>query len=299
MTERFLKFIPSDEAFWLMENKPNAFRLLTYIANTARRYNGGPDGLIIGQCHLQHWSKYKLTEREYRTAKDILVQRKQIIIIETCRTRQKSTTGATTGSTLVQLLSSTIYDINSETTDDRKDDRPTTDRRQTRKNKNEEDKKEELPIIPSFSKIKVRDHVELTEKEHQTLIAKHGADMVNLMLDKLDSYKGSTGNEYKSDYHTMKDGGWVVTQVKKDIQFSKTPVENSLKYAEKLCNEFPEHKNGRGWRCFLHTDEKKDQRGLIFVNETGYQKEFFVALSDGNFHRRCEEFIKNKNMREK
>ena len=131
MSERFLKFIPSEEAFWLMQHKPNAFRLLTHIANTARRYNGHPDGLTIGQCHLQSWTFYGLTEREYRTAKEILTKRKHIIIIETNRTRKKSTTGATTNSTLVQLCSLTIWDINPETSDDRKDDRPTTDRRPT------------------------------------------------------------------------------------------------------------------------------------------------------------------------
>lgn len=161
MSERFLKFIPSDEAFWLMTEKPNAFRLLTHIANTARRTNGKPDGLTIGQCHLQHWTFYKLTEREYRTAKEILVKCKHIRIIETNRSRQKSTTGSTTKSTLVELCSSTIYDINPETTDDRNDDRPTTDRRLTddkqegiRKKKKEEE--EEL-IAQTALRLRTKD----------------------------------------------------------------------------------------------------------------------------------------------
>jgi len=148
MSERFLKFIPSEEAFWLLENKPNAFRLLTHIANTARRQNGHPDGLAIGQCHLQHWLKYKLTEQEYRSAKKILIFRKHIKIIETNRTRQKSTTGVTTGSTLVELLSSTIYDINPEEGNDRINDRATTDQRpsndkQERIRKNKKEKEEQ------------------------------------------------------------------------------------------------------------------------------------------------------------
>lgn len=143
MSERFIKFIPSEEAFWLMQNKPNAFYLLSQIANTARRYNGAPDGLTIGQCHLMHWIKYNFTEREYRTAKEILIKRKHIIIIETNRTRQKSTTGTTTGSTLVQLCSLTIWDINSESNDDRNDDRATTDRRLT------DDKQERIRIAIS------------------------------------------------------------------------------------------------------------------------------------------------------
>src|SRR5579872_6780055 len=99
MNERFLKFIPSEEAFWLMDYRPNAFRLLTHIANTARRYNGHIDGLKIGQCHLQHWEKYNLSEQEYRTAKQVLCKLKFLKIIQTNRTRQKSTTELTTNST--------------------------------------------------------------------------------------------------------------------------------------------------------------------------------------------------------
>ncbi len=129
MSDRFIKFIPSKEAFWLMQAKPKAFHLLTHIANTARRTNGDPDGLIIGQCHLQHWTFYKMTQQEYRTAKSILVKQKHIKISETNRTRKKSTTGATTASTLVQLISSTIYDINSDCFNDRIHDRATTEQR--------------------------------------------------------------------------------------------------------------------------------------------------------------------------
>lgn len=237
MSERFIKFIPSEEAFWLMQHKPKAFLLLSHIANTARRYNGHPDGLIIGQCHLQHWTFYGFTEREYRTAKDILVKTKHIIIIETNRTRQKSTTGSTTKSTLVQLCSLTIYDINSETTDDRNDDRPTTDRRPTddkqerirKKKKEKEDNITPTPSFPLPSKIKFRDHVELTQTEHDSLLAKHGQEFFTKMLDALDAYKGSTGKVYKSDFYTMKDGGWVVERVKKDLLNQKNDNEKANK----------------------------------------------------------------------
>lgn len=156
MCERFIKFIPSEEAFWLMQNKPNAFRLLAHIANTARRTTGHPDGLLIGQCHLQSWENYKLTEREYRTAKQILVMRKHIVIIMTNRTRQKSTTGTTTNSTLVQICSDTIFDINPEVMDDLKDDRATTERRQTRKKKKEKEEDIRNTPTPFFSISKIK-----------------------------------------------------------------------------------------------------------------------------------------------
>lgn len=240
MSERFIKFIPSKEAFWLMTHKPNAFRLLTHIANTARRTYGCPEGLSIGECRLLNWEKYDLTEREYRTAKKILVDLKHIIIIDTCRTRQKSTTGTTTVSTRVRLISSTIYDINSEEIDDRNDDRATTERRPTcdfpqesekdiqymKKEKKDKNKQPLTPSFPISEKIKFRENVELTQVEHDSLLAKHGADFFTRMLDVLDAYKGSNGKQYKSDYHTMKAGGWVTLRVEKDILTTKPSGQN-------------------------------------------------------------------------
>lgn len=236
MSERFLKFIPSNEAFWLMEHKPKAFRLLVHIANTARRTHGHPDGLTIGQCHLQHWTFYKLTEQEYRTAKKILVDRKHIKIIETNRTRQKSTTGTTTASTLVELCSLTIWDINSEDINDRINDRATTDQRPSndkqegiRKKKKEKEGIPQTPLFPVPSKIKFRDLVELTQEEYNSLLAKNGLELLNLMLDALDAYKGSSGKKYDSDFHTMKQGGWVVSRVKKDLENQKNANEKHFK----------------------------------------------------------------------
>lgn len=237
MSERFIKFIPSEEAFWLLHNKPNAFRLLTHIANTARRQNGYPDGLTIGQCHLQHWTKYKLTEREYRSAKSMLVLRKHIEISATCRTRQKSTTGTTTVSTLVRLISSTVYDINPEENDDPNDDRATTERRPSddkqegiRKKKNEKEENPQPPFLtPLPEKKNFREFVTLTQTEYDTLLAKHGQSFLEKMLDALDSFKGSSGKVYKSDYHTMKDGGWVVQRVNTEILKSKGKDENPFK----------------------------------------------------------------------
>ncbi len=163
---RFIKFIPSDEAMFLLIHKPNAFRLLTIIADRARRENGLADGLNSGQCYLGDWEACGLTEKEYRTAKTILVNRGHIKIIETCRTRKKQSNsfnlekskksateqaiGRATVGTLIELISLTVYDINSNKEGDRMGDRmgdrgategrPRGDKQEgTRKNNKEED----------------------------------------------------------------------------------------------------------------------------------------------------------------
>ncbi len=238
MSERFLKFIISEEAMYLLKKKGHAFRLLTIIAESARRYEGGADGLNPGEAFIGGHEDYDMTEQNYRTAKNILIRRQHIEIIETCRTRKKVTTGVTTVGTRVKLLSSTVYDINSEMGNDRTNDRPTTDQRPTndklrkiRKKKKEEEKnKNPLPPFQIFQKIKFRENVQLTQTEHDSLLEKHGSEFFSKMLDVLDSYKGSKGTEYKSDFHTMKEGGWVIERVKKDLLTSKPSNKNETDF---------------------------------------------------------------------
>jgi hypothetical protein len=86
---------------------------------------------------------------------------------------------------------------------------------------------EELtPPLPSSKKsggvgfIFFRDHVSLSKEQHDKLIADHGAPFVDKMLDILDAYKGSSGKQYKSDFHTMKNGGWVHKRTLEDNESS-------------------------------------------------------------------------------
>jgi len=142
MSETFVKLIRSEEMRYLARKHRNAFILLTFIAERARRENGYPDGLVIGESHIGDHKEYGLTEKEYRTAKKILVERKHIEIIETCRSRKNSraakktsnsenvkketterATKVTTIGTLVKIISTTIYDINPEDPNQQKGDR--------------------------------------------------------------------------------------------------------------------------------------------------------------------------------
>lgn len=171
-TFTFVKLIRSDEMRYLARKHPNAFILLTFIAERARRENGLPDGLSIGQSHIGDHKEYGLSEKEYRTAKKVLVARNHIEIIETCRTRKNKivqiksyiegnvekraderATKSTTVGTLVKIISLTVYDINSDEDNqvkgDRKGDRgategrPKGDEQEGRRISSYEDSKEE------------------------------------------------------------------------------------------------------------------------------------------------------------
>lgn len=146
MSDTYFRIFRSDEMRYLARKHPNAFILLTFIADRARRENGHPDGLTTGQCHIGDHKEYGLTEKEYRTAKKVLEARKHIKIIETCRTRKsvkkteraakkieiienvkkwpnERATKSTTMGTLVEICSLDIYDINTREDNQQKGDR--------------------------------------------------------------------------------------------------------------------------------------------------------------------------------
>lgn len=145
MSERFLKYIPSTEALWLKQNHPWAFLLLTTIAERARRIPNLPDGLNIGEAHIGDHNAFGSTRQQYRTALKVLTDRLHVKTIESCRTRQKSTTGSTTIGTKVKLLSSSVYDINLEVDNQQSNHRPTTDQPPTNheQERTKNEKKEE------------------------------------------------------------------------------------------------------------------------------------------------------------
>lgn len=142
------------------------------IAERARRTDGHLDGIKPGQCHLGSHKSYKMTEKEYRYAKKILVDNGLIKIIVTNRTKKigaknreikicdfGATSGATsltTTGTIVELCNSEVWDINLECSNQQKGDLKgelgATSGRQTRKNKKEKEKTNQ-PNLPSSDSV--------------------------------------------------------------------------------------------------------------------------------------------------
>lgn len=183
MPERFLKLILSSELDFLQENHPNAFLLLILIAKRARRYDGDPDDLVIGEAYIGDFEKAGIaTRQQYRTALDVLTMRSHIIKVETCRTRKKSTNGTTTKGTKVKILRSDVCDINPDYGNHRINHRPTTDQpptnheqERTRKNNKE---KEQQPAVVFSCLIPL----EIPESEKQR-ISKQYSLKENIVID--------------------------------------------------------------------------------------------------------------------
>jgi len=158
------------------------------------------------------------------------------------------------GLLVLTLCESSIYEENfsSNQTDNQTEIRQKSDSSSGKKNadiqyskkvrKEEEkiDKKEKSKT--QIEKIAVREFVFLTPAEHEVLLAEHGLAKVSQMLDLLDSYKGTSGKTYKSDYHTMKPGGWVFKEISKPVVFQKQPLQSAKEMVSaKLVHNQPPH----------------------------------------------------------
>src|SRR6185312_2301416 len=167
MSERFIKFIPSEESMWLLKNHPNAMSLLMLIATRARWHENGISEFELGECHIGDHEACGLSRQEYRTALKLLTSRLHVKMIENCRTRQKSTTGTTTYGTKVKLISTNVYDINLNITNHRINQPATTDQPPTnheqRKNKKEKNVKEQHTSVFDFLKI---EELNIDEQAH-------------------------------------------------------------------------------------------------------------------------------------
>jgi len=307
MSERFIKFVPSEEAMYLLTQKGHAFRLLTIIAESARRYEGGADGLKIGEAFIGGFENYDMTEQNYRTAKEILVRRQHLEIRETCRTRKKVTTGVTTVGTKVKLLSSSVWNINLEDGNDRSNDRPTTDQRPTNDKQEgiRRNKKEDHPSIPSVN----RDEGKMTDdfSSIEKIEIQPGVFLTQTQLDDCVKIKGDIEKvkesirfiqNSKSRKHEILD--WPNALAKWKIgNAAKLKIEDNLSYGEKISAEFREYEHGNGWCCRICTDRIQDQRGIVFECDSSYVKPVFIALADGQFKQKCDNIIIINNMRKK
>lgn len=141
----------------LIRNFPNAFLLLAQIALRARRTTSSIMGLGPKECLIGDFKYAGLTERQYRTAKQILEK------------HEIATFKPTNQGTIAKLIDTSIFDINVEASDGLSDGHPTIRRRATdgqpTDNKNAKNEKKER--IKELEKPSIKDlTVYINEKSY-------------------------------------------------------------------------------------------------------------------------------------
>lgn len=91
-------------------------------------------------------------------------------------------------------------------------------------NKEKEKRKKPKKVLVSYAEF-----VSMQETEYQKLCEEFGEAFTSKLIDKLNTYKGSSGKKYASDYMAMR--SWVIDEVKKSSSAlirPKVPESNPL-----------------------------------------------------------------------
>ena len=152
----YVQLLRTEKSLFLLTEYPLAFALLSYIAIHARRYNGHPDGLIIGDALVGFSSLPGLSRQNYRTALERLVNENLIKIVSNGRNwwgREKSTIKVTINSHLVNLCDTAVYNINSDDGNHQSNhqvtiDQPSSNHKQERTTKNNNVKEQQQTPTP-------------------------------------------------------------------------------------------------------------------------------------------------------
>ena len=86
--------------------------------------------------------------------------------------------------------------------------------------------------LTKLIKNKYLDYVLLTDKEKKNLDAKYGSAKVEVMIERLNNYIGSSGKKYKSHYFAILN--WVVKDVMGDISLKS---QQSTNWTCKICHK--------------------------------------------------------------
>jgi hypothetical protein len=93
------------------------------------------------------------------------------------------------------------------------------------------------------------------------------------MLNILDSYKGSSGKSYKSDYHTFCEGGWVLRALKEQLQKPQL-----IAIRDRIMQNFKHGNFYNNAECFINDESiafvRGHKHGQIKFKEKGFLDQF-------------------------
>lgn len=207
----FIKQIRWDDAMDLIKKSPNAFILLTVIAQRARREDSPVMWLKKWQCFVGDYDNYWMTRQQYRTALDNLFKW-QIINQQT-----------TNKWTIVSLLSKAIYDINES------DDQPTDNQQTTNKQpltRKKERKKEEKEIYNTEFEKFYKLYPKHTDRKDASLKfeIKAKQDWVEKIMQGLASWNAKWQNEATEMNFIPSPTVWLNKERYNDEIFQKHPT---------------------------------------------------------------------------
>lgn len=292
MSDRFLKYIPSPKAQWLRKYHRNAYLLLSYIAEHARRTIEFDDGLEIGDAIIGNYEDAGLTWKEYRNARDKLIELNIIISVWNPKIKscQKRAIKRAIKSEVVNLLNSDIWDINPDKKGDQKGNQGAIKGQQTRTKKNEKEvlsfRKEnetntceQIVSSVSFPFLQKKENEQLPSDEKQSHLVTLGFDISEKCVQRWIESFGET----------------MFCQALEGLQRNKTTVRNHEAWMERTLQKI---KNKELNLTFLIEFKSKHNIDYLDVKKnyckdlrTG--RDFYYHLPHENFVSFINELFEN------
>ena len=146
-----------------------------------------------GKLVIHDWYDYagKLIEQRQVERERSKARRKQTNAVHTPDARQ-TTTGRPPDDR--QTTAGTVPTVPNQPT------KPTVPNQPERPRARTQPAKATTKTVP---KQKITEHVTLSDKEHDSLLVKHGPEDTKRLIEILDNYKAANGKDYKSDYHAI------------------------------------------------------------------------------------------------
>lgn len=194
MSERFLQLNTENEinheGDWLAQRYPQAFILLYFIARRARRYNGHPDGLIIGDALISSTDFVpNMSRQNFRTSIEKLVELKYIKIVSNGKSffeREKSTIKVTITGMLVSICDTRIWDINPDSCNQQSNQRVTNGQPTGNHKQERQEVKEGLKVCQSLSVNARAENQKKENVENPLIVARHKTqNIISIRKDEL------------------------------------------------------------------------------------------------------------------
>lgn len=315
MTNRFIKLIPGKDIDHLQEHHTYAYLLHTFLARKVRIF---PDQELELDCGEIYFSDYKKcgikTRKGYRIALDKLVELGYVSIEESYKNKKIGNIRRAIKGKKLKFLDSTNYELNLSYEGHQNEKKaingaingainflsvneekgpskgpslgPTFIKKEEKKEIKECVRERSASASHTHTEIVkkfFRDHVQLTDDEHNFLLSDVGKETLDQLMDILNAHKGATGRKYESDFHVLGIGGWVRDNLeKRKLKSSTKTYETNL---GKALKKFSNGEISNNWECFI-----EDNR-ISFVILQGHEQPYSLNFNESGFDEKLQSIL--------
>lgn len=156
-------------------------------------------------------------------------------------------------------------------------------------------------VTDDFSSNKAKGNENKTEVYPGVFLNKEDLEACIAVKGNIESVKHAVEYILRHPGRKRKIYNWPSTLAKWEIkQDMKPKLKENEEMGKRLEKEFNSYAGiqKHGWKCEVHHDKKKDQKGILFFNDTptGNSQPIFIPFIDPEFKEKCTKALRDNNM---